>query len=82
MTASVISVTPFFSHSLNSLVFILLEAFVISGVFMSLPAQNSFIPPPEPVDSTTGVGYLLVAPNSSATAEENGYTVEDPTILI
>ncbi len=53
----------------------------MSGEFALFEAQKSLAPPPEPVDSTTGVGYLVVAPNSSATAELNGYTVDDPTIL-
>jgi hypothetical protein len=52
--------------------FILLDAFAISGVFISTPAQNNFIPPPVPVDSTTGVGNFVVAPNSSATEDEKG----------
>jgi hypothetical protein len=40
------------------------------------------IPPPEPVDSTTGALNELVFPNVSATAVENGKTVEEPTIRI
>lgn len=48
------------------------KLFVVSRVFISTPAQNSFIPPPVPVDSTTGVGKDVVAPNSSATEDEKG----------
>jgi hypothetical protein len=60
------------SDILSSLSFILLDAFAISGVFISAPEQNSFIPPPVPVDSTTGVGNFVVDPNSSATEDEKG----------
>ncbi len=67
MIASAIPVTPFSWQRLNSLTFIRREALVMSGVARETPTQNSFMPPPEPVDSTTGVGYLVVAPNSSAT---------------
>ncbi len=76
-------VTPFFAQVSNSLAFILLLALVISADLSSLLPQNIFIPPPVPVDSTIGVAIpFTVAPNSSAIAEENGYTVLDPTILI
>ena len=54
----------------------------MSGCSNPTPPQNSFSPPPEPVDSTTGVAKPLVWPNCSATAAENGKTVDDPTILI
>jgi len=50
-------------------------------VLISLLLQKSFIPPPDPVDSTTGVGNVVVAPSSSATKLENGYIVEEPTTL-
>ena len=52
---SVISVIPFLAHLETSLLLILLEAFVISGCFVPIPAQNNFNPPPDPVDSITGV---------------------------
>ena len=52
---SIMSVTPFFSHIFFSLLFIAREAFVISGYFVPTPAQKSFIPPPVPVLSITGV---------------------------
>ena len=45
-------------------------------------AQNSFMPPPDPVLSTTGVLKSLVLPNCSATADEKGNTVEEPTMRI
>ncbi len=47
-----------------------------------MPLQKSFKPPPEPVLSTIGVLKLVDFPKVSATAEENGNTVEEPTILI
>ena len=67
ITASVIRFTPLAWQRLNSLGFIGREELVMSGVLIPSPAQKSFMPPPEPVDSTTGVAYSLVAPNSSAT---------------
>ena len=79
---SVISLIPFFLQLSISVCFILLDAFVISGCCVPSPAQNNFNPPPEPVDSTTGVLNPLVLPNRSATVVANGYTVELPTILI
>ena len=46
---------PLEVHFLNSELFILREALVISGCLTPVPEQKSFIPPPEPVLSTTGV---------------------------
>jgi len=40
------------------------------------------MPPPEPVDSITGVLYSVDCPNFSATIVAKGYTVEEPTIEI
>src|SRR5687768_4884619 len=54
----------------------------MSGVFSPTPAQNSFMPPPVPVDSTTGVLNLPTLPKLSATAVVKGNTVEDPTMRI
>ena len=54
----------------------------MSGVLTPMPAQNSFKPPPEPVDSTTGVLKSVFLPKRSETAVANGKTVEDPTMLI
>ncbi len=48
------SVTPLAWQSANSLAFIWREACVMSGVSAPRPAQNSFIPPPVPVDSMIG----------------------------
>jgi hypothetical protein len=59
-----------------------LDAFVTDGVIIVIPAQNSFIPPPVPVDSTMGVLYPLDLPKRSATTVVNGYTVDEPTTLI
>ena len=73
---------PALEHFLNSLPLIRLDALVMSGCCSPLPAQKSFMPPPEPVDSTIGVLYFDFLPNSSATAVEKGNTVDDPTILI
>ena len=54
------------------------EAFAMSGCSVPTPAQNNFSPPPLPVLSTTGVLKPLVFPNCSATAVENGNTVDEP----
>ena len=59
-----------------------LDAFVISGCSSPIPAQNNFIPPPEPVDSITGVLFPEPRPYSSATTVAKGNTVDDPTIEI
>ena len=40
------------------------------------------MPPPVPVDSIFGVLKLVVLPKRSATTVENGYTVDEPTILM
>ena len=40
------------------------------------------MPPPVPVDSTTGVFMPEVLPNCSATVVVKGYTVDDPTMRI
>ena len=40
------------------------------------------MPPPVPVNSTTGVLPAPDLPNCSATAVVKGYTVDDPTIRI
>ena len=52
----------------------------MSGKSTPTPEQNSFMPPPVPVDSTLGVLNLPERPKFSATAVENGKTVEDPTM--
>jgi hypothetical protein len=44
----------------------------MTGVSMLLPEQKIFMPPPVPVDSTTGVGKRVTAPNSSATKLAKG----------
>ena len=51
---SMTSVTPLAWQSANSLAFMRREACVMSGVSAPRPAQNSFIPPPVPVDSMIG----------------------------
>jgi len=58
------------------------EAPVRSGWPSPTPPQKIFMPPPVPVDSTTGAGLPVVFENSSATAWVNGNTVDEPTILI
>src|SRR5262245_1096128 len=58
------------------------DAFAKSGVPSPTPAQNSFMPPPVPVDSTTGVLNLPAWPSFSATAVVKGNTVDEPTICI
>src|SRR5688572_6372812 len=75
-------VTPFFLQASISLSLILRDAPVTSGVLSPTPPQNSFMPPPVPVDSTTGVLNFPVLPNFSATAVVNGNTVDDPTTSI
>ena len=54
----------------------------MSGVASPTPAQNSLMPPPVPVLSTTGVLRPDFWPNCSATAVENGNTVDEPTMRI
>ena len=70
-TTNSVNATPFFSQVAASLSLIALDAFVISGCSKPIPAQNNFIPPPEPVDSTIGAGFPCCA-NFSATIVENG----------
>ena len=48
------------------------DALVTSGCSTPTPSQNSFRPPPEPVDSMTGVLKPEVLPKVSATAVANG----------
>ena len=78
---SMISLTPFCLHNSISLFLIALEAFVKSGYLAPSPAQKSFIPPPVPVDSTIGV-FQPFLPCFSATTVVNGYTVDEPTIVM
>ncbi len=66
------SSTPFSAHLLTSFDLILLEALVISGCSVPRPEQKSFKPPPDPVDSITGVLNPLVFPNLSATTVAKG----------
>ena len=69
---STMSLTPFFWQSSNSDFFMRREALVTSGCCTPTPAQNSFMPPPVPVDSTTGVLPPALLPNCSATAVVKG----------
>src|SRR5512134_3554457 len=82
MRISVIAVTPALLQASISLSLILRDAPVISGVPSPTPLQNSFMPPPVPVDSTTGVLNLPALPKLSATAVVKGNTVDEPTIWI
>ena len=77
-----IEVTPAFLQVSTSLSLILRDAPVMSGVPSPTPLQNSFMPPPVPVNSTTGVLNLPALPKLSATAVVNGNTVDEPTIWI
>src|SRR3546814_19425346 len=52
--ASMTSAAPFALQVAYSDAFIGREALTISGCCAPTPAQNSFIPPPVPVDSITG----------------------------
>jgi hypothetical protein len=54
----------------------------MSGVSISMPPQNSLMPPPVPVASTTGDLNDACLLNCSAAAVEKGNTVLEPTILI
>ena len=54
----------------------------MSGNCGPTPLQNSLMPPPVPVLSTFGVLNLPPRPNCSATVVVNGYTVEEPTMLM
>lgn len=58
------------------------DALVRSGCWTPTPAQNCLMPPPVPVDSTTGVLNLPVRPKVSATALVKGNTVDEPTMRI
>src|SRR5690606_14974258 len=69
---STTSVTPFFLHSADSPFFRAREALVRSGWPTPTPEQNSCMPPPVPVDSTTGVLPPPDLPNCSATAVVKG----------
>ena len=74
--------TPFSAHVATSFALMRREALAMSGWPSPIPVQNSLSPPPEPVASTIGVLNDVVLPNRSATAVENGNTVEDPTMRI
>src|SRR5687767_11954889 len=56
------------------------DALATSGVLSPTPSQKSLMPPPVPVDSTTGAGKAEVCAKRSATVVEKGNTVEEPTI--
>jgi hypothetical protein len=72
MLISTISFTPFFWQVSNSPFFMRREALVTSALSTPTPSQKIFMPPPVPVDSTTGVLPSLDLPNCSATAVVNG----------
>ena len=69
---SIISVTPFFAHNSFSLPLIAREALVKSGWLGPKPPQKSFMPPPVPVDSITGVFMEPRWPCFSATTVAKG----------
>ena len=54
----------------------------MSGNCGPTPLQNSLMPPPVPVLSTFGVLNLPPRPNCSATVVVNGYTVDEPTMVM
>ena len=58
------------------------EAPVMSGLASPTPWQKIFMPPPVPVDSTTGDFLPDFLEKSSATAWVYGNTVDEPTTLI
>src|SRR5687768_15101241 len=76
------SLTPFFWQAAYSFAFMRREALATSGNCGPTPLQNSLMPPPVPVLSTFGVLNFPPRPNCSATVVVNGYTVEEPTMLI
>jgi hypothetical protein len=55
------------------------EAPVISACDGPMPPQKIYMPPPVPVDSTTGARLPDFFAYSSAAAWVNGNTVEEPT---
>ena len=64
--------TPAATQDSYSLFLIWREAFSMSGKFAPTPPQNSFMPAPVPVDSTTTLTLGLSRWNCSATAVVNG----------
>ena len=62
------SVTPFWLHSSHSDAFIARDAPVMSANSVPMPSQKICMPPPVPVDSTTGEGAPVFAEKRSATA--------------
>ena len=74
------SLTPLLAQSSTSEDLIRREELVTSGCSTPTPAQNSFSPPPEPVDSILGVLNALERPKFSATTVAKGYTVDEPTM--
>src|SRR3546814_14921563 len=74
--------TPVFVQSSYSDCFMALEAPVMSGWSAPTPGQKIFMPPPVPVDSTTGAEKLDLLANSSDTAWVYGKTVDEQTMRI
>ena len=70
-------VIPFFSQVSFSLDLIARLALVTSGCSRPIPAQKSFKPPPDPVDSITGALKFVFFANLSATIVAKGNTVEE-----
>jgi hypothetical protein len=58
------------------------DEFATSGYCTPTPAQKALMPPPLPVDSIFGVLKAPRRPNCSATTVANGYTVDEPVILM
>ena len=54
----------------------------MSGNCGPTPLQKSLMPPPVPVLSTLGVLNWPWRPNCSATVVVNGYTVDEPTMVM
>src|SRR6056300_34682 len=73
--------TPFSAQVFTSESFILREALAMSMVFAPTPWQNWRMPPEEPPEPTTGVlNWEKDLPNSSATMDAKGKTVDEPAI--
>jgi hypothetical protein len=58
------------------------EAELISGVSMPFPAHNCLKPSAVLVDRTKGTGKGPDLAKCSATIPLNGYTVDEPTMMI
>ena len=82
MRISAIFWTPFLAQFARSALEMGREALLTSGVATPTPAQNSLNPSAVLVDRTDGAGNGPDLAKCSATRVLNGYTVDEPTIVI